>query len=617
MMLNEHAGQVLAQVQAPFRSSSLRTQEAALLAFQLLTWAHMSAAGRLSENDTLDAALAGAEGGFSEALGRLALSNDSIGHAFADAQRLCQYADHSALAAASLAAKRLTAGGIFERFSAAAIASNLLQAHSDRLSVPVELAHLMARVAASSGASSVYLPWEGGGQFLAALIDSEASAYVETPHVSSVPALLSQFRSAETKLVTSNPLSSPNAIKAGHLERFDATLSFPPMGLPMPNDDLVLQDIYGRFPVKKATATGLMIQHIIAQTSGIAAVVVPNGFIFGPGKDRDVREHLLSKGLVKAVIALPSGIHQATNIATSLLVLDTRTIHRAVGFVDATKASFRDTSVKGRTTLGRVEDIVRFCSSLAGTLLAESTPAVSEGWATVVPVEAILENDASLQVDRYVIADEQRELRARLDAIPTVDLDSVVQVINPIPNKDRGADNDNAVDVLEVGAADLPATGYISHPEKQLRIQLSPRRSGGHDDPYLRPFDILIVTKGSVGKVGVVPHDVPPPGPGGWVAGQSAVVLRSRTPSVDSRALGLWLRSPMGQILLSSIVSGATIPMISLQALRQVRIPLPALEAQRKAAEVLDNEAEIQRQIESLRAKQFDLATQLWNELFN
>jgi type I restriction enzyme M protein len=73
----------------------------------------------------------------------------------------------------------------------------------------------------------------------------------------------------------------------------------------------------------------------------------------------------------------------------------------------------------------------------------------------------------------------------------------------------------------------------------------------------------------------------------------------------------------MGQILLSSIVSGATIPMISLQALRQVRIPLPALEAQRKAAEVLDNEAEIQREIESLRAKQFDLATQLWNELFN
>jgi len=234
-----------------------------------------------------------------------------------------------------------------------------------------------------------------------------------------------------------------------------------------------------------------------------------------------------------------------------------------------------------------------------------------------VPVEAVLDNDASLQVDRYVIADEQREIRARLDAIPAVDLDSIVQVINPIPNKDRGADTENAVDVLEVGAADLPATGYISHPEKQLRIQLSPRRSGGHDDPYLRPFDILIVTKGSVGKVGVVPHDVPPPGPGGWVAGQSAVVLRSRTPLVDPRAVGLWLRSPMGQILLSSIVSGATIPMISLQALRQVRIPLPALEAQRKAAEVLDNEAEIQREIESLRAKQFDLATQLWNELFN
>src|SRR5690606_36583197 len=111
------------------------------------------------------------------------------------------------------------------------------------------------------------------------------------------------------------------------------------------------QDVYGRFPVRKATATGLMLQHIVASTKGRAAVVVANSFVFGPGRDREVREHLLRAGVVEAAIALPAGVHHFTNILTALLILDTTRVATHVGFLDATDDHFRKQQPKGRVAL--------------------------------------------------------------------------------------------------------------------------------------------------------------------------------------------------------------------------------------------------------------------------
>jgi type I restriction enzyme M protein len=53
-------------------------------------------------------------------------------------------------------------------------------------------------------------------------------------------------------------------------------------------------------------------------------------------------------------------------------------------------------------------------------------------------------------------------------------------------------------------------------------------------DQFLRPYDIVLIIKGSVGKVGIVTTDVPEPQvPGGWVAGQSAIVLRAKQDVFD------------------------------------------------------------------------------------
>jgi len=614
-MSKDNAEQVLLQVQSLLRNSSLRHHESALLAFQLLVWAHLTSKGELEPKQAIDGALQYGASGIVEALSRLALSEGIIGQAFSDAPRRAQFSGDYIVSAVT-AAKRLVEGGIFERFDPMEVAAELLQSAPDRLSVPVELASLMVRLTVGDGQLSVYCPWEYSGQFIAALMRDDVRLYAEAPVPSPLPALLSLFREAPTALVLSDPLRSPTAIKGGHLEKFDATLSFPPMGM-QSNDEVAWRDLYGRFPIQKATSTGLIVQHVLAQTDGTAAIIVPNSFLFGPGKDREVREYLLDKGCVEAVIALPAGLYRSANVSTALLLLNVKAKHRHVGFVDASQPYFQQSVGKGHVTLANTDAIWVFCRSMREFAGPHGPRGLDESLAVVVPNEEILHNGASLQVDRYVMASEQRDLQARLDTVRTTHLEDVAEIFNPVPNKDRNSDAAAAITVYEVGAADLPQAGYITAPEKTVSIQLSSRRSGSAEDVFLRPGDVLLIVKGSVGKVGIVPDAVPVSGSERWIAGQSSVVLRSRNGRGDLRALGLWLRSADGQQLLAGIKSGATIPMMSIQTLRKFKVPVLTEEWARRAIQVLEQEADIQRQIETLKVEQASLSEQLCADLLN
>ncbi len=610
-MSSDNAGQVLLQVQDLLRKSPLNPNESGLLAFQLLAWAHLSVQNKLQQDASIDAALAFGASGIVEALARLALVDGPIGQAFGDAPRYAQFSGDYIVSAAT-AAKRLAEGGIFERFSAADVAIAPLQSSADLFTVPGEVAHLMVRLISNDVLRSVYCPWESSGQFVGSMLDCDARLYVEAPYQTPMPALFSLFRDSPTDIVLTDPLRSPSAVKGGHLEKFDAALSVPPWNMSA-NEDVALADLYGRFPIQKATGNGLHVQHIVAQTEGKAAVIVPNSFLFGPGRDREVREYLLGKGWIKAVIALPAGLFNSTSIPSTLLLLDTQKSSRDVNFVDATQPYFTKALTKGRMTLANTDAILEFCigSSAEPPLVGELDGTL----AARIDAGAILGNDASLQVDRYVIANEQRAMRAALSRMHTVEMGDIVNVLNPIPNKDRGVDSPTAFEVYEVGAVDLPSFGYIRTPERKIHVKLSTRRSGNSDDVFLRPYDLVLVVKGSTGKIGIVPDNVPPPGPGGWIAGQSAVVLRATNLDVDLRGLGLWLRSKLGQQLLDSIKSGASIPMVSIATLRRLNVIALIPAWTQLAIEVLEREDELQYQIENLKDQQASIAEQLWNEL--
>jgi type I restriction enzyme M protein len=611
-MANEDAGPVLRQVQEPLRGS-LTASDSRLLAFQLLVWAHLSAKGLLDKANTAEAALPFGAAGVVETLGRLAMNEGLVGQGFGDAPRRAQFSRDFIVSAVTIA-KRLAEGGILDRYTSTDGLTDLLQFTSEANLVSQSVAKLMVDlVVAPNSEGSIYCPWEASGQFVSELLDKPGRLCIETPHSTPLPALLSLLRKAPTEIILADPLRSPSAISGGVPQKFDATIAIPPFGV-LISDNVVANDLYGRFPIKRATSHGLNVQHVVAQTSGKAAIIVPNSFAFGPGRDREVRKYLLQNGWVQAVISLPRGALSTTSIASTLLLLDTRNPRRRVGFLDATDPHFNRELGRGQIALENTDAIVAFCAWLDGKELAINSGSDASSTA-VVGVDELLSNDASMQVDRFVIGEEQRDMQAVLKQWPTEPLEAIVRIINPIPNKDRGLDDAYATEVFEVGAADLPPFGYIAQPEKTVRVREAPRRSGTRDEAFLLPFDLVLIVKGSTGKVGVVPAHAPVPGQGGWIAGQSAVVLRAKNPSQDLRGLGLWLRSKLGQQLLGSIRSGASIPMMSIATLRQLRVTTLTAQWTGLAIDVLGREDELQGQIDALRDQQAAIAEELWSEL--
>jgi type I restriction enzyme M protein len=618
-MVQKTSKQVLLQVLEPLKRTAVMPHDAAILAFQLLAWADQSAKGALRPSDTIAAALQTGASGIAEALERLASAGGALGQAFNNAAVVARSASAQVVASAS-AAERLVEGGVFDRYFPADVASDLLPWTPGYLPAPSALVRLLADLVMADEAQSIYCPWEYSGQFVAAAMWSKARLHAESVLSFPLPALMSLFRKGETTLSATNALLFPSAVKGGRLEKFEAILSFPPIGVKT-EGDVATRDLYDRFAVPKATATGLMLQHIVAQSEGLAAVIVPNSFLFGPGNDKEVRDHLLRKRQVQAVIALPGGIlssaNVSTNISVAILLLNTRHPSESVRFIDATQPHFVKTMPKGRVELASESEIIEYSTwtEEIGVIFQGRLGQLDASLVAVVSAEDVLANDALLQVDRYVMPPDRRRLQALLDAAASVPLEELVEFVSPLPNKDRDGDFEG-IKVGEVGAADLPPAGYIQSPSRSVSIQLPKKsRSGDARGVFLRPFDVVLITKGSVGKIGVVPDHVPPPGAGGWIAGQSAVVLRARDGTNDLRALALMLRSRIGQELMASIQSGATIPMMSLSALRRLSVPaFPPVLAQ-KAIDVIEREASLQREIDELLIEQSELSESLWDNL--
>ena len=322
-------------------------------------------------------------------------------------------------------------------------------------------------------------------------------------------------------------------------------------------------------------------------------MALSNSLLFSVGSDRKLRDGLVRQGKVRTVIGMPSGLLPHTTIPFTILVLDPAGGASSVAFVDATR---------------RKEHVTKKSLSQEGVrdILDRALHPKRAADCAIVPIGQVLDNDAQLQVDRYIQLPQVSMVDELLKRSAVVKLGDVAEIIRPAPlSAEEFAD-----EVGEIGASDLPQYGFITRPSRTVRVDAQWAKRA--QTPYLRPFDIVLIIKGSVGKVGIVPEGVPAAGAGGWVPGQSSVILRVKDQAVDARALALQLRSPVGQELLRRLVSGATVSQLQTKVLAGMQVLVPDLHTARRAVTVLAEEDRLQRQIENLRALQSNAAKGLW-----
>ena len=566
------------------------------VALQLLAWVRVSKLGRLTGELAFNSVEPPRDAKHLVSIFNQIGSSEALGP------------DSSAFAYVSPALQHLSPGQVLQALELLAdanldspwAADNLTAAMSSAAgksfaSLPSELTGLMAKLARVEPSMKVYLPFEQSFQLTAVVQALSTATFSETKMAWPFPWLINLLSDTSASVYVGDSLERPGFLDEGRLTKFDVTLGFPPFGVkydPM----LAERDLFGRFPEKTASIAVLAVRHILARTKGRAVVAVPNGLLFSPGAERSLREELLAKKQIEAVVALPAALLPNTALPFSLLILNREKANDEIVFVDGAKDALFRKDGRGRAVLTAWKQIVDLVLSR-----------IENDISRIVSVKDVLGNDALLQVNRYCKSSDGEAVEALLSKFPNRALVELVSIVRPLPisNIDEG------MAAQEVGPADFPEYGYAQTPGREVFINEAAFAKGRKQ--FLRPLDIAITVKGSVGKVAIFPPEIDIGESAGWIAGQSCLVLRVDDEGIiDPRVLFSFLKSEIGQAQLKQIVSGASVPLIQLRELEKIRIPVPDRLEQEKTIEAFEKIVEIERLVANSRDEQRKLSNALW-----
>jgi type I restriction enzyme M protein len=119
-------------------------------------------------------------------------------------------------------------------------------------------------------------------------------------------------------------LENPLILRNGRIRTFDRVLANPPFSQTYSRAGLQHEYRFWEFCPETGKKADLMfVQHMIAslKPDGRMATVMPHGVLFRGGKERLIREHLIEKDLIEAIIGLPPALFYGTGIPACVLVV--------------------------------------------------------------------------------------------------------------------------------------------------------------------------------------------------------------------------------------------------------------------------------------------------------
>ena len=374
---------------------------------------------------------------------------------------------------------------------------------------------------------------------------------------------------------------------------FEAVVLYPPFGMGQPRE--LLDDNLRQAGL--SSGSSLETTHVMrAATMGQrAACVMPGSYLFRTTKAEQVlKETAIVQYGLDSVIALPrEALGRHTAISASLLIFRSdpeRPRDGSILMVDARVAAERDTT---------------WHLAAAGAVRKREEGPIS----TLVSLQDIAAQDFNLAVDRYVLDPQARHARDVLAAAETR-LEDVAELHRPQSLPTGAAGRAQASDdagpfstgtgerLLEVGVADIDEAGVVRQPHKE--VAPTPEVVQRSRKARLEVGDILLVTKGSTGRVGFV-REVPDNE--AWLASQSFVVARVRrgSPVSDPHVLFRFLSSNVGQAALRSLTVGTSISNLQMADVRRLPVLVPSKVVQADVVDEVRRAFDVQDRIDELR----------------
>ncbi|OOY27796.1 type I restriction endonuclease subunit M [Thioclava sp. L04-15] len=309
---------------------------------------------------------------------------------------------------------------------------------------PAEVSRVVAAVAginrATSPKQTVYDPTCGSGSLLLKAADAADVALtiygqefdITTRGLAKMNMIMHGREDAE--IAQGDVIGEPQ-FKASEteLQTFDFVVANPPFSAKAWGSGLTNATKFGRFdlgmpPEKNGDFAFLL--HILGsmKATGSGAVILPHGVLFRGNKEAELREKILKRGYIKAIIGLPANLFYGTGIPASIIVLDKfqAQAERPVFMIDASRGFIKD----GNKNRLRERDIHKITD-------AYTRQAEIAGYSRLVPYAEITRNDFNLNIPRYIDGSDPEDLQdieAHLKGgVPNRDIDGLAAFWEVMP----------------------------------------------------------------------------------------------------------------------------------------------------------------------------------------
>ncbi len=428
--------------------------------------------------------------------------------------------------------------------------------------------------------NEIYVPFTNGFAY-SNYTDKKIFADNQFFRTSLISELINILEDKEIIFERTNALEEPKFINpdAPHLlKEFDSVLSFPPFSV---RGNLEIKnDRFNRFNFQRGSVLDIAhFEHILAQTKNKAVVLMAVGFTYRSGSEEEFRKYLIEKNYVEAIIQLPPNLHSATSIETTFFVINKNKTDDKVHFINLKDESFikRDGRQLVFKSLDEIIDIYVNKKEI-------------ENISCLISNDEITQNNYSFAIDRYVIAQDAKEMQKALERFELIELENIADIRRSQLFKDEG----EGLEVFEISPSDFSKAGFTLKCGKIKQIGSQEKRLDTYE---LQPYDVLLSTKGTIGKVAII-GDITKP----MIASQAIQVIRIKDKDKEEKAVSLYmfLKSDLGQTILSSLVAGVAMPQISTVEIKKLNVPKLNKDEEKKLFLNFNSELEMYNKITNL-----------------
>lgn len=458
------------------------------------------------------------------------------------------------------------------------------------IGLPLEVANFLVQLLQPERDERIFCPGPATDAFAIAILQLGGHPVIVSPIIPVAACLYGLIARRKLTVIREHPFQ-PGPAQAAIALGFEKGAVSPPFGS-KPVEVFGL--IPSQFGSRSSEAIGAELLLRSVRTSAVA--IVPNSFLFSAGADRPFREHLVDEGKLSMVISFPPGLLTGTVLPFSALLLSPKPSGNSVTLCKVTDADH----VTGR---GRVRAHDR--RFIGAERVYESLKNPDGEECIRVTVQDIRKQEYNLIVDRYLAQPFAALESSSRYAVP---LGDIVEIIKPqFLAPDESA---SGVEIEEAIPSEMPAYGYLTHVERRRRVDETQLKRRAKQ--ILQPGDVLLSTKGTIGTVSIAEPQARSIIP--LLPSQASVIMRLKhnSPVRDPRYLVMFLKSPAAQRAMAVLATGATIQNIALGDLRALSVWVPDAKTQARFIELFEAQANAQKEIDALLAKQRESAAQLW-----